>query len=126
MQLLIEQDADLSATDEKGNTPLMIAASSGEVDSVRLLLEAGADAGAQNKVGENAFDVTADKKVEELLIKYGSRITQPEYSTATPRLPDPILDKAKADEAEDESDEEDDEVNDGPARPENVEDTHHR
>lgn len=122
MQLLIELGADLSATDKEGNTPLMIAASSGEIDSVQLLLEAGADVGTQNKVGENAFDVTADKKVEELLIKYGSRITQPEYSTATPRLPDPALDKVKTDEADDE----DDEVNDGPAKPEPVVDTDSR
>lgn len=112
MRLLISVGSDMSATDNGGNTPLMIAAASGEIGSVELLLISGADAGAENKTGENAYDLTSDKKIESLLAKHGSRITQPEYSTATPRLPGAELDKTRSDDGEAE-------VHDGPPEPAN-------
>lgn len=50
LTLLQKHGANLQKVDERGDTPLMFAAKSGQSDAVRFLLQAGVVAGIQNKV----------------------------------------------------------------------------
>jgi serine/threonine protein kinase len=43
LRLLLERGANVNAIDDRENTPLMLAAKSGQIEMVRLLLERGAD-----------------------------------------------------------------------------------
>ena len=54
--LLLDQGADPNAKNNKDVTPLMIAASRGNMAIVRLLLDRGADARAKAKDGKTALD----------------------------------------------------------------------
>ena len=49
MKLLLEREADVDATAEKGATALMLASASGHTEVVRLLLEWEADIDLQEK-----------------------------------------------------------------------------
>ncbi len=57
VQALLEAKADLEAADVKKNTPLHYAAGYGRVEYVRMLLDAGASAGARNETGKCALDL---------------------------------------------------------------------
>ena len=52
MPLLIQKGADVNRKDEKGSTPLMIAAYLKDKENVKRLLNAGADATAVNQDGQ--------------------------------------------------------------------------
>ena len=56
VQLLIERGAEIDAASPNGSTPLMMAAQYGSEDSVRLLLERGADASKRNQRELRAVD----------------------------------------------------------------------
>ena len=61
--------------DESGDTPLHYCALEGNVDSVRVLIEAGADINASNSAKTTPFayaDANGHKIVMNLLLKYGS------------------------------------------------------
>ena len=53
-----------------GKSPLMWAAGLKQTESVRLLLEAGADVTQQNYEGKTVFDFASDKETIDLLQKY--------------------------------------------------------
>jgi hypothetical protein len=52
IQALIKEGADVNTVDENGDTPLIIAARSGNVDAIGVLLAAGANRDVSNKGGE--------------------------------------------------------------------------
>lgn len=54
--LLDQHRVDINLADEDGNTPLSIAALRGYLNTVKALLERGADAKLSNKNGETALD----------------------------------------------------------------------
>lgn len=54
--MLVDQGAQIDSRAPNGNTPLMLAARYGSVDSVALLLQRGADRGLRNERNYNAAD----------------------------------------------------------------------
>ena len=66
----------MNAKDEKGRTALMWATSKNSTDTVRLLMEAGADVNAKDNDGKTALMYADDYNawnVESLLKKAGAR-----------------------------------------------------
>jgi ankyrin repeat protein len=56
IEILLEHSAYIDAESPNGSTPLMMAAMYGNVDCVRMLLEAGADPALKNQLGLSAAD----------------------------------------------------------------------
>ena len=56
VSLLLENHAYIDAESPNKTTPLMMAAQYGNAAAVKLLLEAGADAGLKNQLGLTAID----------------------------------------------------------------------
>ena len=69
VKFLIDQGADINATDNDGWTPLHAASSCGHVSVTEALLDAGADARIINIDGELASDIADTEEVEELINK---------------------------------------------------------
>jgi ankyrin repeat protein len=57
VQLLIEKGADVNAASKDEWTALLLAASGGHVDVVKMLLAHQADLKARNRLGETALEV---------------------------------------------------------------------
>ncbi len=78
----IKQGADINATDENGNTPLILFTYEGEMELIEYLISVGANLDIQNNDGETALLVALDlvnnnsKKQEtaELLINAGANL----------------------------------------------------
>lgn len=60
VRLRIERGDDVNATDDRGRSPLMLAAARGHVETCRLLLEAGADPAARNREGNTALGLAIE------------------------------------------------------------------
>jgi hypothetical protein len=84
VKVAVALGADVNATDEAGNTPMLAAASWGADSIVKFLAEKGARVDVKNKVGETplmfalgdarlAFTHTVYKSTAELLQKLGAR-----------------------------------------------------
>ena len=74
---LLELGADPLAKDKDGATTLMVCASHGSTEILKLLLAAGADVDAQNHEGESALILAASNEKEEelaLLIEAGAKL----------------------------------------------------
>lgn len=56
VRLLLEHAAYIDAASPNGSTPLMMAASFGQIDVARLLLQEGADPSLKNQLGLTAID----------------------------------------------------------------------
>jgi ankyrin repeat protein len=66
--LLLERGAAIDATDNRGRTPLMIAAERGHAAIVALLMAHGAAVDLRDKAGKTARDLAANDEVRAKLI----------------------------------------------------------
>lgn|GEM_PF-6176968 len=67
---LIKEGADISARDEEGNTPLMIAAKNGWKEVVKTILLVSSDKEyllAKNSVNQSALDMAANSEIRDLI-----------------------------------------------------------
>ena len=60
VRVLLSRGADINATNENGQTALIVAAQHGEVECLRLLLEAGANRTLKDNRGKIALDYASD------------------------------------------------------------------
>ena len=65
----LDEGANLSYTDETGNTPLHLAATNGYIDIVRLLLIHGAQVDKQNSVGETPLHRASHPDIVSLIVE---------------------------------------------------------
>ena len=63
----LRRGADINGTDDRGRTPLMLAASRGHVELCRLLIEAGADLALVDAEGLDALQIATNKGSHELV-----------------------------------------------------------
>jgi ankyrin repeat protein len=81
--LLLDQGADVNATDQFGNTSLHLAVRYPEL--VRLLLERGARVGARNAFGDTPLHrAVGDRRIVELLLGAGADATARNLFDKTP------------------------------------------
>jgi len=75
LKTLVRTAADANAKDEAGNPLVMVAAAVGSTDSMRFLLDAGADVNAQNAFGSTALIWSAtDIAKVRLLLERGANV----------------------------------------------------
>ena len=65
--LLSSPGADVNATDERGNTPLLEAARYGHEDICRVLIGAGADVNAKDKDGKSALMLAVQNNHDDVV-----------------------------------------------------------
>lgn len=58
--MLLEADVDINMQDNHLKTPLMVSAEKGNIASVMILLEKGADINLCDEDGNNFFDIAID------------------------------------------------------------------
>ncbi|MBZ5724192.1 MAG: ankyrin repeat domain-containing protein [Acidobacteriia bacterium] len=86
--LMLTSGADVHVADKRGNTALGLAASIGEVETMRLLLSKGADPEATNEKGETPLIMATKSKQADavgLLIQKGVRVNVTSTSSNTVR-----------------------------------------
>ena len=74
---LLEQGAQVDASNPKGSTALMLAANNGHLQAVKLLLSKGADVNAANENGSTALMVASYKgklEIAKLLLSKGASV----------------------------------------------------
>jgi ankyrin repeat protein len=72
VKVLIAAGAKINNTrDMNGDTPLMVASLAGQSESVKVLLDAGADASAKTRRGETALEVAT--RFHDFITKQGER-----------------------------------------------------
>ncbi|CEJ83946.1 hypothetical protein VHEMI03311 [[Torrubiella] hemipterigena] len=74
---------DTDARDIYGMTPLLVAVQAESYETIRLLLETGADAEARNKAGRSCIDIAMDQRngrVAEILAQSGIRMPKKMHS----------------------------------------------
>ncbi|CAI7670194.1 unnamed protein product [Penicillium palitans] len=87
VQLLIQQGADIGASDSSRETPLYIACENGHIEVVRLLLDKGADVCHHNQFGWTPVNTASDEgflDIVLLLVDRGADINVPNESGETP------------------------------------------
>ena len=67
--MLLNHGAQIERGGDNGSTPLMIAASANKVDTVRLLLEKGANVNAKSASGDTALAYAVIRGASEELLK---------------------------------------------------------
>ena len=78
---------ELEARDRRGSTPLMHAAAFGNLNTLKLLLDAGADVRARNNMGATALLwAAADPERARLLIEHGADVTAVSKQGRTPLM----------------------------------------
>lgn len=60
IKILLEYDSPIDPTDRSKTTPLHLASSRGHPDSVKLLIEKGADVNIRTADGYNCMDLAID------------------------------------------------------------------
>ncbi|MGM0667135.1 MAG: ankyrin repeat domain-containing protein [Bacteroidota bacterium] len=66
-KFLIDHGADVNNVAADGNTPLMVACREGHIDQVKLLLDAGARTGVENKEGKTALQLAKENEHQEIV-----------------------------------------------------------
>ena len=77
VQQLLQKGADVNAASKTGNTPLIIAAWTGDLDVIKLLLGTGAKVNAANKRGETPLMLASGRgfaEVVKLLLGAGAKV----------------------------------------------------
>ncbi|KAI5777396.1 ankyrin repeat-containing domain protein [Geopyxis carbonaria] len=72
MRILIDRGANVNATNDHGETALMLAAEKGSPRMVTLLLDRGADVNAKDSEGQTALSIAGDGAVADLLKSRGA------------------------------------------------------
>jgi len=82
MEALLQAGAKVNESDQRGNTPLMLAAAECGPEVVERLLQAGADSYATNALGLTAFELTLSNASEtgRVLTEAGFRLSQQQFS----------------------------------------------
>ena len=83
LKALIDAGADVNITNKSRQSALIEAADNGQIESVRLLLIAGANVNNKNDEDETAWDQTGDEEIEALLVSYGAVTTEQEIETVS-------------------------------------------
>ncbi|NOU14648.1 MAG: sigma-70 family RNA polymerase sigma factor [Methylococcaceae bacterium] len=81
--LHIRRGIEVNAIDEKGRSPLILAASKGHTETCRILLEAGADPRMQDKEGNDALTIALGRKMDILAELLKERLSELDYDLAT-------------------------------------------
>jgi len=66
LQFLIDSGADINARNNNGNTPLHEAVWVGSLESVKILVTAGADTESENEYDATPFDLAESNGQEEI------------------------------------------------------------
>ena len=74
LRLFISKGADVNIVDDEKYTLLMGAAGNDDLETVKMLLDAGANPNARDEDGETAIDKTDSEEIKRLLISYGAKI----------------------------------------------------
>ena len=64
---IIQEGADINATDEEGMTPLHIAVQEGNVLAVEILLDLDADVNALNNDYQTPFDIAVERRDQVII-----------------------------------------------------------
>jgi len=72
VRLLINHGIDVNAVNKSRETALMIAAENGNAESVKVLLESGADVTKLSAEDKTAWDLADDSNIKQLLESYGA------------------------------------------------------
>jgi uncharacterized protein len=67
VDLLLERGAKVDSRDDRGRTPLMIAAALNHADIVRALIAAGADKSLRDRAGKSAADLAATEEMRAIV-----------------------------------------------------------
>jgi uncharacterized protein len=59
--LLSTGNVDVNSGNAEGQTPLKLAAKRGTKETIKVLLDAGADPGLENDMGQTAMDITVGR-----------------------------------------------------------------
>jgi ankyrin repeat protein len=87
LRAALEAGSPVNARDDRGNTPLMLAAVYGDAQSMQVLLDRGADANATNAAGATALMRAAvDEKKVRLLLAHGADVNARSASGNTPLI----------------------------------------
>jgi ankyrin repeat protein len=85
---LIEAGANLNMTDEKGRSPMMLAASTGHADIVRALCKGGADVNIKDASDESALSLAGARgflDIGHVLMKAGAQVDKSKWKWRQPR-----------------------------------------
>ncbi|WP_157205652.1 sigma-70 family RNA polymerase sigma factor [Methylomonas koyamae] len=83
VSLHIRRGIEVNAIDEKGRSPLILAASKGHTETCRILLEAGADPRILDNEGNDALSIALDKRLDNLAELLKERLSELGHGLST-------------------------------------------
>jgi len=82
--LLTPRMKNVNQVDSRGNTPLSSAVQNGNITSVKMLLDAGADVNAKNRNGDMPIHLAPSVAMLQLLLEHGAQVNTPDRFGQTP------------------------------------------